>query len=178
MRQATPNPLPGPTTAFGAPAAGLPPPIGAKSVGVSQGNDRATASKSLKIRASNLKVARSSGVSITQELFVRTLRSPLTGPAMASRARFTRNSRQRSFRNIAMTSAKRANLATSKLVTAPNTPFAKSANRAFVAPISPNKMHSDEIDIRYVCTEWAKQRSFVLQLKGRKRHTIIFNSLF
>jgi hypothetical protein len=39
-------------------------------------------------------------------------------------------------------------------------------------------MHSDEIDIRYVCTEWAKQRSFVLQLKGRKRHTIIFNSLF
>lgn len=77
-----------------------------------------------------------------------------------------------------MTSAQRANLATSKLVTAPTTPFAKSANRAFVAPISPNKMHSDEIDIRYVCTEWAKQRSFVLQLKGRKRHTIIFNSLF
>ena len=45
-----------------------------------------------------------------------------------------------------MASANRAKLATSKLLTGPTAPFAKSANLAFVAPMSPSKTCSAEID--------------------------------
>src|SRR5262245_55510670 len=46
-KQATPRPLPGPSTAIGAPNTASPPPTGYKSAAVRSGSDKAVASKSI-----------------------------------------------------------------------------------------------------------------------------------
>jgi hypothetical protein len=56
------------------------------SAAVSDGKEKATASKSLTILASNLNVARNSLASMTQEQLVSSQRCPFTGPAMARTA--------------------------------------------------------------------------------------------
>ena len=53
---------------------------------------------------------------------------------------------QWSFKKVAAASANRANSATSNLLTGPSAPFAKSANLAFVAPMSPSKTCLVKID--------------------------------
>ena len=49
--------------------------------------------------------------------------------------------------NVAAASANRGKPATSKLFTGPSWASARSANRAFVAPISPSRMRLVEIDL-------------------------------
>src|SRR3954468_126222 len=86
-KQATPRPVPGPSTAIGAPDTALPPPSGYKSAAVRCGNDKAVASKSLKIWTfAKPNAAHNSVVSIVHGQLVSTQRSPSTGPATASAA--------------------------------------------------------------------------------------------
>src|ERR1700757_5273344 len=73
-KQATPRPVPGPSTAIGAPDAASPPPTGYKSAAVRIGNDKAVASKSFKILTfAKLNAAHSSGASIVHSELVRVL---------------------------------------------------------------------------------------------------------
>src|SRR6266436_5552959 len=70
-KQATPRPVPGPSTAIGAPNAASPPPTGYKSAAVRSGNDKAVASKSFKIwTLAKLNAAHSSGASIVHSELV------------------------------------------------------------------------------------------------------------
>src|SRR6516164_6617903 len=92
-KQATPRPVPGPSTAIGAPNAASPPPTGYKSDAARSGNDKAVASKSFKIWTfAKLNAAHSS--SIAHAELVSTQRSLLTGPATASNASRTDTCRQ------------------------------------------------------------------------------------
>src|SRR5215831_1924699 len=95
-KQATPRPVPGPSTAIGAPnAAASPPPTGYKSAAVRSGNDKAVASKSFKIwTLAKLNAAHSSGASIVHSELVSTQRLFSTGPATASNASHTDTCRQ------------------------------------------------------------------------------------
>src|SRR5258705_3283757 len=86
-KQATPRPVPGPSTAIGAPDTALPPPSGYKSAAVRCGNDKAVASKSLQIwTLAKPNAARSSFASIVHGQFVSTQRYSSTGPATSSNA--------------------------------------------------------------------------------------------
>src|SRR5713226_2969008 len=86
-QQATPRPVPGPSTAIGAPDMASPPPSGYKSAAVRCGNDNAVASKSLKRWTfAKPNAAHSSGASIVHGQLVSTQRSLSTGPATASNA--------------------------------------------------------------------------------------------
>src|SRR5262249_16297897 len=94
-KQATPRPLPGPSTAIGVPTTALPPPTGSKSAPVRSGNDKAVASKSLKVGIlAKVNVAHSSEASIGHAELVSTQRSLATGPATASNAPRTDTCRQ------------------------------------------------------------------------------------
>src|SRR5712691_10106155 len=144
-QQATPRPVPGPSTAIGAPDMASPPPSGYKSAAVRCGNDNAVASKSLKRWTfAKPNAAHSSGASIVHGQLVSTQRSLSTGPATASNASGTDNCRQRQSKKALTASINRGNSATVNELIGPRTPFDRSANLAFVAPISPNSMCSCE----------------------------------
>src|SRR5262245_25100695 len=144
-KQATPRPVPGPSTTMGSPETAAPPPSGYRSAAVSCGNDSARALKSLKILTLlKPKPARSSGASIVQGQLVSTQRSLTTGPATARNASGTDTWRQRCSKNESIASANRANFATVNHWIGPRTSFDSSANLAFVAPISANNMCSGE----------------------------------
>src|SRR5262249_2484744 len=94
-KQATPRPVPGPSTAIGAPNTASPPPIGYKSAAVRSGNDNAVASKSFKMWTfTKLNASHSSDASIVHAELVSTERSLSTGPATASNASHTDTCRQ------------------------------------------------------------------------------------
>src|SRR5262249_30688626 len=94
-KQATPRPVPGPSTAIGAPNTASPPPTGYKSAAVRNGNDKAVASKSFKIWTfAKLNAEHSSSASIVHAELVSTQRSFSTGPATASNASHTDTCRQ------------------------------------------------------------------------------------
>src|SRR5438876_4505508 len=94
-KQATPRPVPGPSTAIGAPNTASPPPTGYKSAAVRNGNDKAVASKSFKIWTfEKLNAPHSSGASIVHAELVSTQRSLSTGPATASNGSHTDTCRQ------------------------------------------------------------------------------------
>ena len=138
-QQATPRPVPGPSTTMGCPDTAAPPPSGYRSPAVSCGNDRAIASKSFRMRTlAKPNAARSSGASIVQGQLVSTQRSPATGPATASSASGTDTCRQCRFTNASRASLNRANSATVNHSIGPRWPFDSRASLAFVAPISPN----------------------------------------
>src|SRR6266567_3983571 len=107
-KQATPRPVPGPSTAIGAPNAASPPPTGYKSAAVRSGNDKAVASKSFKIWTfAKLNAPHSSGASIVHEELVSTQRSLSTGPATASNASHTDACRQQPSKNALTASVNR-----------------------------------------------------------------------
>src|SRR5262245_47755743 len=144
-QQATPRPVPGPSTTMGSPDTAALPPSGYRSAAVSCGNDRAIASKSLKIWTfAKPNPALSSGASIVQGQLVSTQRSSTTGPATASSASGTDTRRQCRSRNASTASPNRANSATVNHSIGPSRPFDSRASLALVAPISPNSTYSGE----------------------------------
>src|SRR5262245_26574618 len=105
----------------------------------------AAASKSLqRWTVASPKAARSSSASIVHGQLVSTHRRPWTGPAIASTACRTDVDRPLASRNASTASAKLGKSATENRRTGPTTPFDSSANRALVAPISPNNAWSRE----------------------------------
>src|SRR5712691_2685652 len=138
-RQATPRPVPGPSTAIGAPHTDSPSPSRYKSAAVRYGKDNAAASKSLQMWIfARPNAAHSSCASIVQGQLVSTQRSSSTGPAAASTASWTDNGRPLQSKKALTTSVNRGNCATVKYLMGPSTPFDRSANLALVAPTSPN----------------------------------------
>src|SRR6185312_14369620 len=132
---ATPRPVPGPSTAIGASAAGSPPPIRQRSAPEKCGSAQAIASKSLISRTREKSNAIcSSAASTTHGLLVSAQRPPSTTPATASTAASARSRPERNARNASVNcKCAAAGMCTIGSSSAP----CSTAKRALVPPMSP-----------------------------------------